>query len=421
MKLEQLRAEFKKAQMRSQELRKITPERMTESQSNELRGLVVLMDSLKDEIDTEMRLQGHGNGGTGATGNTGGGSGPFTNFGEQLRAVINADRPGGHTDSRLYDVRAVSGMSEGVAADGGWLVQEDFSTSLIKGLFDTGKLAGMCTRFGLGEGKNGIKLPVPDETSRANGSRWGGVQIFHAGEAVEATKSKPKFASLRLKLEKLIGLVYLTDELLEDVPMMEQFVSMAFFEEFDYKMDDIIINGLGAGQGLGIMNSDALVTVPKEDGQEAGSIYYENILNMWTRMPARCRKTAVWLINQDAETQLFKMHMVIGTGGVPVYLPATQAAGSTYSTLFTRPVLPVEQCQSVGSKGDIILFDPKSYVFIDKGGIKKDFSMHVRFLYDEGVLRFVYRYDSQPVFGSAITPANGTNTLSPYVTLAARE
>lgn len=53
-----------------------------------------------------------------------------------------------------------------------------------------------------------------------------------------------------------------------------------FSEEFGFKVDDAIINGTGAGMPVGILNSKALVTVPKEPGQAAGTITVQNIVNM---------------------------------------------------------------------------------------------------------------------------------------------
>ena len=49
-----------------------------------------------------------------------------------------------------------------------------------------------------------------------DGSRQGGVRGYWADEATEKTASKPKFREINLHLHKLIGLVYLTDELMED-------------------------------------------------------------------------------------------------------------------------------------------------------------------------------------------------------------
>ena len=140
---------------------------------------------------------------------------------------------------------------------------------------------------------------------------------------------------------------------------------------------------------------------------------------------AGSRPNSIWLINQDCEPQLHAMSLAVGTGGVPVYMPAGGIAAAPYSTLFGRPVIPIEQCPVLGDVGDIILGDFSMYKAIDKGGMQSDVSIHVRFIYDEQVFRFVYRFDGQPVLASAITPysagaTTATATLSHFVALAAR-
>jgi HK97 family phage major capsid protein len=224
-----------------------------------------------------------------------------------------------------------------------------------------------------------------------------------------------------LSLKKLTGLCYVTDELLTDAAALESVLMQGFAEEFGFKIDDAIISGNGAGQPLGILNSDALVKVAKESGQAAGTITVENIVKMWSRMWGRSRQNAVWLINQDVEPQLYTMSLAIGDGGVPVYMPANGLADKPYSTLFGRPVIPIEQCSSLGTLGDIILADFSQYLLIDKGGINAASSIHVRFLYDESVFRFIYRVDGQPVWDKALTPYKGSSSLSPFVALADRK
>ncbi len=104
--------------------------------------------------------------------------------------------------------------------------------------------------------------------------------------------------------------------------------------------------------------------------------------------------------NQAVEPQLYTMSLAVGTGGAPVYLPGGGASAAPFATLFGRPVIPIEQCQALGHLGDIIFMDPTAYVLCDKGAVKSDVSIHVRFLYDESVFRFVYRVDGQPVWAS---------------------
>jgi len=112
--------------------------------------------------------------------------------------------------------------------------------------------------------------------------------------------------------------------------------------------------------------------------------------------------------------------VAVGTGGVPVYLPANGLSSSPYGTLFGRPVVPVEYAATLGTVGDVILADFSEYFLADKGGVQSASSIHVQFLTDQSVFRFIYRVDGQPAWSAALTPANGTNTLSPFVAVATR-
>jgi len=344
----------------------------------------------------------------------------FKSFGEQMMAVYRAACPNGRVDSRLT-TRAASGLSESVPSDGGFLVQQDFVSKLLKRAYNTGVIASKCRKIPLSTNSNGLKINAINETSRANGSRWGGIQTYWENEADQLIGSRPKFRVMDLSLKKLTGLCYVTDELLTDAAALESVLMQGFAEEFGFKIDDAIINGNGAGQPLGILNSGALVKVAKETGQAAKTITVENIVKMWSRMWGRSRQNAVWLINQDVEPMLYTLSLKIGDGCVPVYMPANGLAGKPYSTLFGRPVIPIEQCSSLGTLGDIILADFSQYLLIDKGGINAASSIHVRFLYDESVFRFIYRVDGQPIWDKALTPYKGSSSLSPFVALADRK
>lgn len=344
---------------------------------------------------------------------------PFKSFGEQLKAVHHAEMHK-EVDPRLRQIKAVSGMSEGQPSDGGFLVQTDYMNELIRRTYETGAITTRVRRIPISANSNGLKIPGVDETSRVDGSRMGGMQTYWLGEAASPTASAPKFREIELKLHKLGALCYTTEELLEDARALESFIMMAFPEEFNFVLENAFLRGDGNAKPLGILNSGASVTVDKRPTQPATTIIYENIVDMWSRMWARSRPNAVWLINQDCEPQLFTMSLDVGTGGVPVYLPANGAAGRPYATLMGAPVIPVEYCSTVGTVGDIMLVDMSQYVTIDKGGLEAASSMHVKFVEGEMAYRFIYRVDGQPLWHSALTPANGTNTLSPVVLLQSR-
>src|SRR5262249_55896366 len=159
-------------------------------------------------------------------------------------------------------------------------------------------------------------------------------------------------------------------------------------------------------------------TVAALTGQASKTIVTENLDAMWARMWGRSRLNSVWLINQDVEPQLFALGRAVGTAGFPAWMPPGGVSESPYSTLFGRPVIPVESCATLGTAGDIQLVDPSQYLLIDKGQMQSASSIHVRFINDEMTFRFVGRWDGQPTWHNYLTPANGTNTLSPFVALA---
>lgn len=343
----------------------------------------------------------------------------FPTLGHQLIAAVRAGTPGGHVDPRLLNIRAATGLGETTPSDGGFLVQQDFSSELLQQVFQTGILAPKCRRIQISSNANSIKINGVDETSRAS-TRSGGIIGYWKDEAALKTASKPKFRQIELNLKKLIGVCYATDELLADAAALESFIRQAFVSEFGFLIDDAIINGTGAGQPLGILNSGCLVSVAKEQGQKAATVVFENVVKMYSRMFPQSLQNANWYINQNIQPQLFSMSMSVGTGGVPVYMPAGGVSGQPYGTLFGRPVIPIEQAATLGTVGDIIFADLNGYILAEKGGIQSDMSIHVQFLYDESIFRFVLRLDGQPERASALTPYKGSDTLSHFVALQTR-
>jgi HK97 family phage major capsid protein len=342
---------------------------------------------------------------------------PFASIGEQLIDIVKATRSGRASERLLELNAAASGASEGVPADGGFAVQTDFSNELLNKSYETGILASKVTRIPISANSNGIKMPAVDETSRATGSRWGGVQVYWAAEADAATAKKPKFRRIELELKKLIGLCYGTDELIQDAAAFTAVINKAFPEEFGFTIDDAIIRGNGAGQPLGIYNSNPLVAVAAEGAQTATTVNATNVVKMFARMPARLLGGAEWFVNQDVLPQLPLMTI----GQQPIYLPPMGFKDAPVNgTLLGRPINVIEQCESLGTQGDIMFANLGEYVTIDKGGLNADSSMHVRFLNDEMTFRWTYRVDGQPAWTSALTPYKGSNTLSPFIVLAAR-
>jgi len=342
----------------------------------------------------------------------------FSSFGEQLMAIVRHERTGGrHTDQRLF--AAASGASEAVPSDGGFLVQKDFSTEVLKRLYQTGEISSRVRRVAISPGANGLKMNAIDETSRVDGSRWGGVLAYWLNEADALTATKPKFRQIELNLQKLGAVYYATDEILQDASALEAVFTEAFSEEMGFKLEEAIMNGDGVGKPLGVLNSGAVITVTHDSGDSGATISTNDVLLMWQRLWPRSRQSSVWFINPDVEAKLYPLTLGSGTAVQLLYTPpGTQ--GNQYGKLLGRDVIPTEHQATLGTPGDIVLADLSTYVMIDKGAPQQAASMHVRFLNDEMTFRTTYRCDGQPWWNKALTPKNGSNTQSPFIQLSTR-
>lgn len=357
---------------------------------------------------------------------------PWMNMGEYMQAVSTFFRSMGRTvDERLYAsvpkdkhidsiLAAAQGANESVPAEGGFLVIPEYAQELIKRTYDVGILSSRCAKMPMSSAR--LVMHAVDEDSRVDGSRWGGILAYWVAEAGSYTATKPKFREMQLVANKLIGLCYATEEQLADGPALASYMGQAFPDEFSFKIDAAIFNGSGAGQPLGILKSGALLQVAKDAGpQTTKTITTTNILNMWSRLFARSRQTAAWFINQDAEPQLYPLTLGSGTAVVLLYTPpGVMGNPGPYGLLMGRPVIPIEQASTLGTEGDIILADMNSYLLAQHSDVRSDTSIHVAFLTGEQAFRFMLRLDGQPMWKKPLTPYNGSNTLSPFISLQTR-
>jgi len=202
--------------------------------------------------------------------------------------------------------------------------------------------------------------------------------------------------------------------------MLEAHFERAMSAEGSFKLDAAILSGTGAGLPLGILNSSCLITAPARAGQVPGTILPENVEAMWKRLPAPCRRRAVWIVNEDVEEQLAGFSAQGTAASSPVYFPMGAVGGNPWPLLKGRPVLTIEQASVLGTPGDIVLADLASYRLVHSAP-RFAISADVAFLTDEQAFRFTLRVDGKPSWTTAITPFNGSGlTRSPFVALAKR-
>lgn len=338
----------------------------------------------------------------------------FASFGEFAAAVRAGGQRNGAVDHRLTIGAAAPGTyaNEASGADGGYLIPPEFSTDIFNLSLTDDALLPMTDNVDVRG--NGMVFPK-DETTP-----WGtdGVRAFWQSEASVANATKPKFSTSALRLHKLMALVPVTDELMEDSSALNSYLPNLVARSIRWKTNEAILLGDGAGKPLGLFSSSAAVVVAKESGQATGTIALNNITKMIARLPPGSFPKANWLITPDALPALFGLTL----GNYPIYLPISQGAqGSPYGTLMGRPIMVSQHASAFSAQGDIELVDMSYYRTITKaGGIKTDTSMHLYFDADATAFRAIFRVDGQPKIVNPIAQAKGSNTLSPFIQLGAR-
>jgi HK97 family phage major capsid protein len=348
---------------------------------------------------------------------------PWETLGHFASAVMAASLPSGErrVDPRL--MASAQGINQAIPSEGGFVVPPSFSRNIWTGLEqDPEDLVSMTDQYTI-DGES-LTLPANGETSRANGSRFGGVQGYWLNEADQVTKSKPKVRGMRIEPQELGVLVYATDKSLRNSAFaLGQYLDRAARSEISFKSGDALYRGTGAGQPLGLMNSGSTITVNKESSQANGTILQENVSKMWSRLHPRARATSVWMINSDCEPALDTLSTVVknvaGTENVGGY--ANKVFDSERRTLKGRPILVSEFCESLGTKGDIALVNWGWYATgLRSAGVRADASIHLRFDFNETAFRFMYELDGQPWLADPLTPFKGSNTQSWAIVLQAR-
>jgi HK97 family phage major capsid protein len=339
---------------------------------------------------------------------------PFKSLAEQFSAIKTAELSHGrNVDQRLLRVKAILGANETVPADGGYLLDPTLVSEIIKPMNEVGPFSSRVRRLPVGNNSNYGWINGVDETSRIAGSRWGGVLGYWLGEGASKTSSAPKFRRINWELKKIAVLMYATDELLADSAQFNAVAKQSAGEELNFMVNDAILNGDGIAKPLGIMQSGSRIFVARDT---ASKVLHSDVLDMWARLGIPFRKNAEWFITPGVEAQLNQLYF---TGTTSVLSPFVGYTPEGVMKIMGKPVTVTEFNPALNSAGDILLADMSQYLMWGKGEAEFATSIHVAFLTDQSVFRWVLRVDGQPAYDSALTPYKGSSTTSPFVVLGA--
>jgi HK97 family phage major capsid protein len=338
-------------------------------------------------------------------------TGGFATVGEYLETLDS-----GRADSRLVPAKmAIASGSDGPS--GGFAVPSAFAAWMLDGSLEGEIVRPRAHVTPLGPGQGDSKTVSGWDVSDSSSSLFGGFVGQWLAAGAPFTETTPKMRAIVLHLKKLGLLTSVVNELLRDAVSYETNLGIAFQKALGFFLDSAyLVTGTGVGMPLSILNAPATITVSKEAGQDAGTIWYENLVNMFARMHPASIANSVWLANSTTIPQISTLVVPGGLSGS--HVPVMSDAGGKFKIL-TREVIFTEKLPALGARGDIMLVDLSKYEILLGLDLSVEKSGHVGFTSDTSYFRGISRTDGEPSWNKAYTPVNG-NTLSPFVTLAAR-
>jgi HK97 family phage major capsid protein len=324
----------------------------------------------------------------------------------------NADRPE-YAENRE---KIRNAFQSDVPAAGGFLVPEEFRSELLRVALETSIVRPRARTIPMSTAR--VAIPSIDSTSNAT-TVYGGIVGAWTEEAATMSATEATFGRTVLDAKKLTAYAEVPNELLADSAISFQaLVDDIYPEALGFFEDVAFCTGSGAGEPQGFTNAAAEVAVAKETGQTADTIVWENIVKCYARMLPGSLGRAVWVANIDTFPELATMALSVGTGGSAIWL--NNGAEGPPMTILGRPVIFTEKVATLGDVNDINLVDFGYYLIGDRQAMSVASSEHANFSSDVTAYRIIERVDGRPWLNSAITPQTGSNTLSPFVTVAAR-
>lgn len=267
-----------------------------------------------------------------------------------------------------------------------------------------------------------LKIPVMMGFDESSKTYYGNVAWKWSGELQTYVATDIEFEMVELHLEKLTGMVYLTDEILKFArPAIKPYVDRAFDVGMNRALTGAFIRGTGAGMPQGVLGADCTLEISEETNQVDDTFVLNNMLKMQARLYSTDENpTGIWYSNRQLIPQLATMVLTGGTASTPMFM--VRAQDPLQYSLMGLPLKFSTTMSAIGDSGDIMLVDPSQYfIGMPASGqaIEQASSIHVQFIYGQTAFRFTTWIAGQPGWRTYFTPEYG-DTMSPFIKLEAR-
>ena len=241
-------------------------------------------------------------------------------------------------------------LSEGVQADGGYLVPEEFERQIVTGLDEANVVRGLAKVITTSAER---KIPVAATHSEA---KW-------TAENGAYTESDPSFDQKTIDAFKLTDLVKVSIELLQDSMFdLESYIANEFARAFGIAEEEAFCVGTGTGQPTGIFTANG-----GQVGVTAASstaVTADELISLVYALKSPYRRNAKFLANDATISAIRKLK---DGNGVYLWQPSLQAGEPDKLLgydLYTSPYVP----QMEAGAFSVAFGDFKNYWIADRSG-----------------------------------------------------
>jgi HK97 family phage major capsid protein len=241
-------------------------------------------------------------------------------------------------------------LSEGVQADGGYLVPEEFERQIVMGLDEANVVRGLAKVITTSAER---KIPVAATHSEA---KW-------TAENGAYTESDPTFDQKTIDAFKLTDLVKVSIELLQDSAFdLESYIAAEFARAFGIAEEEAFCVGTGTGQPTGIFTANGGQVGVNAAGSTA--VTADELISLVYALKSPYRRNAKFLTNDATIAAIRKLK---DGNGVYLWQPSLQAGEPDKLLgydLYTSPYVP----QMEAGAYSVAFGDFKNYWIADRAG-----------------------------------------------------
>jgi HK97 family phage major capsid protein len=301
-------------------------------------------------------------------------------------------------------------MAEESGVLGGYLVPPDYTAKLLATVAEESFIFPRANQIPM----RSVEMWAPridSETTQSAGKSpfYGGLKaVWGSGQA--PTESEPTFRQDLFHAWDLLLYANVSNQFLTDIgPTGEEYLIKLFGKGAAWYAEYAFLQGTGSSQLMpeGIVNSPAAVKVSRAVGNQISNA---DIANMVSQLMPYSWKNAIWATNPSTLAQIVKItNFFLNVEANP--------EGGQAGTLMTRPLFITEKLATLGTSGDLLLFDPSLYTVGMRQEVLIDVSNEVLFQNAQTMFRVWMRLDGKPQLSKSITLADGSTVVSAYVIL----